>query len=77
MTSEPERTKDEISRELLQREDVRNALAAEGDLPEGARGGMEQAQMNQGSGRAELVPREEAEGARSEDASADAGAGAS
>ena len=48
MTQERERTKEEISADLLQRDDVRNALAGGADLPEGARGGMEQAQPNQG-----------------------------
>lgn len=42
-------TRDDISDAALERLDVQNALAVEGDLPEGAGGGMDQAAPNLGA----------------------------
>jgi len=42
-------TRDDISDAALERPDVQNALVVEGDLPEGARGSMDQAAPNLGA----------------------------
>jgi hypothetical protein len=46
MTSERDAEERRISEQSLQREDVQRALSGGPDLPEGARGGMEQAQSS-------------------------------
>jgi hypothetical protein len=47
MTSERDAEERRITEQSLQREDVQRALSGGPDLPEGARGGMEQAQSSQ------------------------------
>lgn len=53
MTNERERPRpdreEDQPEDPLEREDVQDALAVEGDLPEGGRSGMEQASPNRGS----------------------------